>query len=83
MENKNEYKGYTLFNDIEDSTLRNRNRAVIMANIMEFNTRKMKVSPKGASLLIGYFERVPLADRKEVNNNFEVQVKERGYARTA
>ncbi len=34
---KNEYCGFSLFNDIEDLELKTRNRAVIMANIFKFN----------------------------------------------
>lgn len=74
------YKGYSLFNDIEDSILRNRNRAVLMANITEFNTKNNKITPKGAALLLGYFNQVPMGDREIVMKNFETQVKERGYA---
>lgn len=81
-EKKNEFKGYTLFNDLEDKTLRNRNRAVVMANIVEFNTKKLKITPKGASLVYGYFKVIPEEDRIEVYENFNQQVKERGYTAT-
>jgi len=83
MQNKNEFKGYSLFNDIEDVELRNRNRAVILANIIEHNTKSRRVSPQGAALVLGYFSYVPMEDRKDVEERFEVIVKERGYVRKA
>lgn len=79
QEQRNEFKGYTLFNDIADNALRNRNRAVVMANIAEYNTKDKKISPKGASLIIGYMNEVPLHDRKNVMKEFSVHMKERGF----
>lgn len=79
MENK-EYKGYTLFMDVEDKALRTRNRAVVMANIAEFNTKAQKITAKGVAMLTGYFDLVPKEDRKEVYEKFGECMKERGYA---
>jgi hypothetical protein len=79
MTQVNEYKGYTLFNDIEDATLRNRNRAVIMANMVEFHTKQGKVTPRGASLLLSYFNAIPKHERNEVHQQFSINIKERGY----
>jgi hypothetical protein len=78
MEN-NEYKGYSLFKDIEDSALRIRNRAVIMANIAETHTKQQRVTAKGASLLVGYFKEVPDVEKKSVMERFGEFMKERGY----
>lgn len=77
---KNEVNGFTLFNDIEDRDLRNRNRAVILANITEANTKKNKVTVKGASLILSYFDSVPVEDRKDVEQRFTENLKQRGYA---
>ena len=76
---ENEYKGYCLFNDVEDAALRSRNRAVVMANIVEFNTKKSKVSNRGASLVIGYLSNVPTGERKYVMTLFTQHLKERGF----
>lgn len=75
------YKNYPLFTDIEDKALQTRNRAVIMANIAEANTKNKLISPKGAALIIGYFDCIPEADRAGVQAAFEQQVVERGYVR--
>ncbi len=83
MQNKNEYKGYSLFNDIEDKELQTRNRAVIMCNIIEHNTQKMKITPRGAGLALGYFNSIIPEERKAVEQKFEEMIKERGYARKA
>lgn len=81
MENNN-YKGFSLFNDIEDETLRDRNRGVTMANIVEMNydNKAKKITPKGASLVIGYFNQIALEQRKKVSLVFERFLKERGFA---
>ena len=82
MQNQNEFKGYSLFNDIEDFDLRNRNRAVILANIMEDNlTAKKKVTGKGSTLILGYFLNVPEVDRKSVRDKFAKAITERGFVR--
>lgn len=79
----NEFKGYSLFSDIEDKALQTRNRAVVMCNMVEQYTDKKRISPKGAALVIGYFHSIPEKDRLEVNAEFERQIKERGYATQA
>lgn len=79
MENKNEYKGYSLFKDVEDAELRNRNRAVVMSNIADFNIKKRKMTTRGAALLAGYFKEIPDAEKKIVLEKFEQTMKERGF----
>jgi hypothetical protein len=79
MTNQNEYKGYSLFNDVDDAELRDRNRAVIMANIVEQYTKNKKMTPKGAGLVLGYFNALPEAERKEVHERFEKRIHEMGY----
>lgn len=76
----NTYRGYSLFNDIEDATLRSRNRAVTLCNIAEAHTNKEKrISPGGAALMIRYTEQIPEDDRKSVLEKMVVFMKERGY----
>lgn len=80
MQNNN-YKTLPLFSDIEDSALRTRNRAVIMANVSEQHTKKNKLTVQGVALVLGYFNAVPEDERKEVYVAYEQQMKDRGYAR--
>lgn len=76
----NTYRGYSLFNDIEDASLRSRNRAVTLCNIAEAHTNKEKrISPGGAALMIRYTEQIPEDDRKSVLEKMVVFMKERGY----
>ena len=77
MEN---YKTLPLFNDIEDYALRTRNRAVIMANVSEQNTKDKKITVKGVSLVLGYFNSIPEEERKDLYNAYEEQMRSRGYA---
>lgn len=80
MLNKDTFKGYSLFNDIEDSELRNRNRAVILANIAQDSTKNRIISAKGASLILGYFGLVPPEERADVQARFAKNMADRGYA---
>jgi len=80
------YKGYALFSDVEDTKLRTRNRAVVMANIYEDNpdaVNKYSVSQKGALLIFGYMDKVPEAERAELVTAFHSQMEERGYQSVA
>jgi hypothetical protein len=74
------FKGFNLFNDIEDEQLRIRNRAVVLANIAEDNTKKALLSPKGAALVLGYFNCIPQEERGAVKDSFAKNMQERGYA---
>lgn len=78
----NEFKSYSLFNDIEDEAIRNRNRAVVLANIAEDNTdRKSKrINIKGSTLILGYFNCVDEADRHSVMSQFAENMRSRGFA---
>lgn len=78
----NEYKGFCLFNDIEDAALRIRNRAVVLANIADSTSKNKKISPNGMGLILGYFSNVPKEERKDVMTSFITAMKERGYELT-
>lgn len=73
------YKGFDLFNFIEDAALRNRNRGVVLANMAEDNMQGDKLSHKGMSMILGYFQLVPEEDRAHVKAGFVKQMAERGY----
>ena len=76
---KNEFKGFSLFNDIEDVSLRNRNRAVVLANMADDNNKNNMISAKGGALILGYFQSLPEEDRADVRNRFAERMKELGY----
>jgi hypothetical protein len=74
------YKGFELFMDIDDVNLRNRNRAVVLANLADDNRGPERtISPKGAALMLGYFQEIPEADRADVMDRFKIQMMDRGY----
>lgn len=75
----NEYKTVSLFNDIEDVSLRNRNRAVILTNELERGFVKGKLTAKAAAFIMGYFSQIPKADQKEVKEKFVDFANERGF----
>jgi hypothetical protein len=79
-ETVNTYKGYPLFNDLEDFPLRSKNRGVIMANICEehLNRERTKVSPKGLGLVLGYFNQIIPMERTAAKFALEACLTERG-----
>jgi len=74
-----EFKGFSLFNEVEDAALRLRNRAVILTNILEYNFFQKKLSLKGAALIIGYVQALPEEQRPAVIKEFERQAAARGF----
>ena len=74
-----EYKGFSLFFDIEDNVLRSRNQAVVLANMAESNSKNRRITPNGAGLIIGYFDKIPKEERKSVYDKFVVEMKARGF----
>ncbi len=76
----NEVKGYTLFNDIEDLGLRNRNRAVILANMIQDNLVDNTIPPKIMLTMIEYMKAIPEDQRKDVYDQFTRNLNDRGYA---
>lgn len=76
---KNEMQGYSLFRDIEDSQLRNRNRYVVLSNMAEAHTKHKKITEKGTFLILSYYNEIPAEDRKEVYDGFKAEMKRRGY----
>lgn len=81
----NDFKSYALFNDLNDVSLRNRNRAVVLANIASdhIDRKSKRISAKGAALILGYFAHIEEADRDEVKANFADNMKQRGFALVA
>lgn len=76
---QNQFKGFDLFNDIEDVALRNRNRAVVLANMADDHCKDRLISPKGAGLILGYFNQISNEDREDVKTRFKNDMESRGY----
>lgn len=73
------YKGFYLFNDIEDYILKTRNRAVVLANIAQDNSQSSLINAKGISLILGYFQQIPTDEREDVKIKFSETMLERGF----
>ena len=79
---QNDYKGYSIFNDVKDEELRNLNRGTVMANIFEDHPREEELettTQKGAFLIFGYMNSIPKEEREAVCTQFTRVMKERGY----
>lgn len=73
------FKGFALFSDVMDASLRANNRAAVLANIVADNMQDGKLSPKGVTLTLGYFAAIPKEERAIVQPSFVSKMKERGY----
>jgi hypothetical protein len=76
----NTYRGFDLFNDIEDEALRTRNRAVVLANMAEDHTKNRRINAKGSMLILGYFNEIPKEERAVVQKKFKEDMVQRGFA---
>lgn len=76
---KDAFKGFALFNDIEDAELRDRNRAVVMANIAQDHSKNNLITPNGAGLILGYWKAIAEEERSGVMPRFVEQMKARGF----
>ena len=79
--NNNEFKGYGLFNDVEDKELQTYNRARILANIMEDHAVGTNVSGTGALICAGYFNSIPPEDRGAVHSRTAAILFEKGLTK--
>jgi len=74
---------YHFFDDIEDRELRTKNRAQVLANIMEDNIAKVEgktsITSRGTALLMEYFGKIAADERKDVLKLFSDEVFTRGY----
>lgn len=77
--NKDTYKGFALFNDIEDAELRDRNRAIVMANMAQDHSKNNLITPNGAGLILGYWNAIPKEQRGNAMPKFLEQMKARGF----
>ena len=75
----NEYKGYSLFNDVADKALRIRNRAVVMANIASAGRDGESITLSATDDLFRYFNLIDKAEQKETNKAFVARLKEEGF----
>ena len=76
------YKGYSLFKDVEDEALQLHNRASVMANMFEDNISKedqSSTSKKGALLIFGYMNEIDKKERGQLVTAFHEKMKERGF----
>ncbi len=71
-----EYKGYDLFLDCEDQALQARNRAVVLWNIFESNSKDGRTNARGAADMVGYTREVPEAERKDMLKAFHLFIQE-------
>lgn len=81
MTNKdNNYMGYSLFNDVEDAEVRNRNRGMVMLNMYEDHCRAGILDAAGLTVILGYFKDIPAGDRADALGIFQALCQQRGYA---
>jgi hypothetical protein len=78
-EHQNDYRGFCLFNDVQNPVLRNKNRATVLSNMAEDNCKNNMMSPKGSALIMGYFSRIPDIDKTDVIEKYKDIMNAKGY----
>lgn len=85
IENNEQYKGYSLFSDVEDAALRAHNRGVVMANVLEENLQvdldnPLRAIPSVAATaaVLGYFNAIPALERRVAHDAFTAELTKRG-----
>lgn len=73
------FKGYDLFDNLEDRALRIRNQAVVLANIAQDNSKGQVITPRAAAIILGYFGEVSPNDRHDVKESFTEAMLQRGF----
>lgn len=75
------FKGYSLFDDVQDISLRARNRAVVMANIIESNVNiRGIIKLSAAKDALEYFSKIPKEERTEVYSFLSNEMNSRGIS---
>ena len=79
METPKSYKSYSTFSDVEDRSIRIKNQGVTIANIIEDNMVRGKVTRRGLYFAKEYLGFIVLNDKEAVINECEKELKHRGY----
>jgi len=74
----NEYKGYSLFNDVEDPELRGFNRGTVLANMIESGQTGSKIRHDTTADILYYFSQVPEGERLIAITAMEEVLTDRG-----
>jgi hypothetical protein len=74
---ENEYQGYSLFFDVEDTDLRARNRSIVMYNVYDDHSKNGVTSAKALPIMLGYLQKIPLEERADVVARFRLMTQER------
>ena len=77
--NKDNYMGYNLFLEVEDTESRDRNRGQVMLNIFEDHCQDRRVGPAGMVAILGYFKGIPADERMAALEQFKAMTTKAGY----
>ena len=75
----NNYKGFSLFNDVEDKELQRFNRARVMVNMAQDHSKKGRINAVGSMLILGYFGQMPFEEREVIKAEFAKQMNNSGF----
>ena len=78
-EDPSEYRGHSLFYDVEDKELQASNRAAVMLNMYEQAVFDPTVRIPLQATLFGYFGCIPPEERRLVRTKFAEHAASRGY----
>lgn len=76
-----EYNGYDLFMDVEDAELQARNRAMVLWNMFEENSKNGRANARGLTSMLGYIKNVPEDERAAAISKLQsIQTQQEGNA---
>ena len=73
------FKGFGLFNDVEDKSLQAFNRGRMMVNIVMDHSKNGKFNVKGVALSTGYMNALPKGERRAALEEFIRLLEKKGF----
>lgn len=73
------FKGFGLFNDVEDKVLQAYNRGRMMVNIVMDHSKDGKFNMKGVALSTGYMQGIPKGERRAALEEFIRLLEKEGF----
>lgn len=73
------FKGFGLFNDVEDASMQAFNRGRMMVNIVMDHSKDGKFNMKGVALSTGYMNAIPKGERRAALEEFIRLLQKEGF----
>jgi hypothetical protein len=75
-----EYKGYDLFEEVDDADLRNRNRSICLYNMFQDDAVNGRCSARVVGDMVNYLRNLPIGDRSDTMSRLRLLMESGGTA---